>query len=58
MAKELHCGDIIDGCHEVIRGESEEEVMRKGAQHARDAHGMENLDADTISAVKSKIREV
>jgi predicted small metal-binding protein len=41
----------------VIRGESEEEVMRKGAQHARDAHGMENLDADTISAVKSKIRE-
>jgi predicted small metal-binding protein len=31
--------------------------MRKGAQHARDAHGMEKLDADTISAVKSKIRE-
>ncbi|HYO46172.1 MAG TPA: DUF1059 domain-containing protein [Gemmatimonadota bacterium] len=58
MAKELHCGEIMDGCPEVIRGETEEEIMRKGAQHARDAHGVEELDDATIHAVKSKIREV
>ena len=57
MTKELHCGEIMDGCPEVIRGENEEEVMRKGAQHARDVHGMESLDDDTIRRVKSKIRE-
>ena len=48
----------MDGCPEVIRGENEEEVLRKGAQHARDAHGVEHLDDDTIRTVKSKIRDV
>jgi predicted small metal-binding protein len=57
MAKELHCGEIMDGCPEVIRGQNEEEVMRKGAQHAREAHGIDSLDDDTIQMVKSKIRE-
>ncbi|HET9332505.1 MAG TPA: DUF1059 domain-containing protein [Gemmatimonadota bacterium] len=57
MAKELHCGDIMDGCPEVIRGATEEEVLRKGAQHARDAHGVDKLDDDTVRMVKSKIRE-
>jgi predicted small metal-binding protein len=58
MAKELHCGEIMDGCPEVIRGKDEEEVLRKGAQHARDAHGIENLDDETVRTVKAKIRDV
>jgi predicted small metal-binding protein len=58
MAKELHCGEIMSGCPEVIRGQDEEEVLRKGAQHARDAHGIEHLDDETIRTVKSKIRDV
>jgi predicted small metal-binding protein len=57
MSKKLHCGDIMKGCSEVIRGETEEEVLRKGAQHAREAHGVEKMDDATIQAVKSKIRE-
>jgi predicted small metal-binding protein len=57
MSKELHCGEIMDGCPAVIRGETEEEVMRKGAKHAREAHGVEKMDDATIQAVKSKIRE-
>lgn len=58
MAKELHCGEIMDGCPEVIRGETEEEVLEKGARHAAAAHGMQNLDDDTVRMVRSKIREV
>jgi predicted small metal-binding protein len=57
MTKELHCGEIMKGCPTVIRGENEEEVLKKGAQHARDAHGIEELDDETVSAVRSKIRE-
>lgn len=57
MAKELHCGEIMDGCPEVIRGETEEEVLQKGARHARDAHGVEEMDDETVRAVRSKIRE-
>jgi predicted small metal-binding protein len=57
MSKELHCGEIMEGCPTVIRGETEEEVLKKGAQHAREAHGVESLDDETIRAVKAKIRE-
>lgn len=57
MTKELHCGEIMEGCPEVIRGETEDEVLKKGAQHARDAHGLDKLDDDTVRMVKSKIRE-
>ena len=57
MAKELHCGEIMEGCPEVIRGETEEEVLKKGAQHAREAHGIDSLDDETMRAVKAKIRE-
>lgn len=58
MAKELHCGEIMDGCPAVIRGETEDEVLKKGAQHASEAHGIDELDDDTVSAVRSKIRDV
>ncbi|MBW3660825.1 MAG: DUF1059 domain-containing protein [Gemmatimonadetes bacterium] len=57
MAKELRCGEIIDGCEKVIRGETEEEVMTRGAQHAREAHGVEEMDERTAEKVRSAIRE-
>jgi predicted small metal-binding protein len=57
MTKELRCGEIMEGCPTVIRGETEEEVLKKGAQHARETHGIDSLDDDTIRKVKSKIRE-
>lgn len=57
MTKELRCGEIMDGCPEVIHGESEEEVLKKGAQHAREAHGVEEMDDETVRAVRSKIRD-
>ena len=57
MTKELHCGEIMEGCPTVIRGESEDEVLKKGAQHAREAHGIDDLDAETVRTVKSKIRD-
>jgi predicted small metal-binding protein len=41
----------------VIRGETEDEVLKKGAQHAREAHGIDKMDDDTVRAVKAKIRE-
>lgn len=58
MSKELHCGDVVPGCDEVIRGETVEEVMEAGARHARDAHGMEEVDAETAEKVRAAIREV
>ena len=58
MPKELYCGDIMDGCQHVMRGETEEEVMRKGAEHAREANGLEEIDEDTAKKVRAAIRDV
>lgn len=57
MAKQLRCGEIIEGCDHVIRGESEDEVMAKGARHAREAHGVEEIDDETAEKVKAAIRD-
>jgi predicted small metal-binding protein len=43
-------------CDQVIRGEKEEEVMKKGAEHAMKDHGMKEEDITT--EMKQKIRGV
>ena len=58
MAKELHCADVGFDCEGVISGESEEDVMRQAAEHAREAHGLEDIDADTQQAIRAQIRDV
>lgn len=57
MSKELHCSEVIEGCDHVIRGESEEEVLAKGARHAREAHGVEEVDEETEAKVRAAIRD-
>jgi predicted small metal-binding protein len=57
MTKELHCGEFMKGCTTVIRGETEDEVLEKGAEHAREAHGVAHMDERTIQAIKARIRE-
>jgi predicted small metal-binding protein len=33
MAKFLKCGDVVPGCKEEIKGDSEHDVLRKAAEH-------------------------
>lgn len=54
--KELHCKDVGFKCDAVIRADSEDEVLRQGAEHARTVHGVANLDAETVAKVRSKIQ--
>lgn len=58
MARELRCGDIVEGCDFVARGEDEDEVLREGARHARQEHGIEEMDDETRRKVRGAIREV
>ena len=57
MAKTLHCGDIIPGCPEVVRAETEEEIVRAAAAHVASVHGIPNIDEPTLEKVKAAIRE-
>ncbi len=43
MAKELRCGDLMPGCQAVMEGKDEAEVMAKAAEHAKTAHGLQQI---------------
>jgi len=57
MTKMIDCGKVnpASGCGHVIRGETEEEVLRKAAEHAG-SHGMEP-SPQLLEQVKAHIEE-
>ena len=56
MARVLHCGEVVPGCDGIVQGETDQEVMAKAAEHAREAHGMTEVDAATADALQAAIR--
>ncbi len=58
MAKMVDCGEVnpASGCGHVIRGETEEEVLQKAAEHAKTEHGMEPTP-ELLAMVKEHIQE-
>jgi len=56
--KELRCQDVGFDCKGVIRANSEDDLLRQAAEHARKDHGLTNLDPATVAKIKSKVREV
>ena len=56
MAKVLRCGELMAGCPHVVRGETEEEVLRQAAKHAAETHNIKEVTPDLVAKVKSKIR--
>ena len=57
MTKVLRCSDMMPGCDYVAQAETEDELMQKAAQHAREAHGMQTIPAELVPQIKSKIRD-
>jgi predicted small metal-binding protein len=57
MAKVLKCGDVKPGCVAEIRGNSEEEVLRKAAEHAKTDHGMDSIPPDVLAKVRASIHD-
>lgn len=53
---ELACGELMPGCPTVIRGESEDDVLYKAAEHARQAHDVEAWSGEQIQEARSRIR--
>ena len=53
MARRLRCRDAGFECDEVIRGETEDEVMREAAAHAREAHGVPEITPELEARVRA-----
>ncbi|MCL4396389.1 MAG: DUF1059 domain-containing protein [Chloroflexi bacterium] len=55
--KTLHCKDAGFDCPEVMRAETEEEVMQKAAEHARTVHGLNEISREAVEKIRGLIRE-
>jgi len=58
MGKVLRCGELFPGCSMEARGETEEEILKQAAEHAKRDHGVVEIDAGTLAKVKAAIRTV
>jgi len=56
MGKILRCGELFPGCTVEARGETEDEVLKQAAEHAKRDHGVAQIDAGTLAKVKAAIR--
>jgi predicted small metal-binding protein len=58
MAKVLECAkvDPSSGCNYVVRGETEEDLLKKVALHAKD-HGIREVTPELMKLVKENIHD-
>jgi predicted small metal-binding protein len=47
----------MPGCKAVIEGHDVAEVMKKGAEHAKTAHGMSTIPPDVAKKVQAAIKD-
>jgi len=57
MAKILECGGLMPGCSFVAERKDMAEVMAKGAEHAKTAHGMTSIPPDLAAKVQAAIKD-
>ncbi len=58
MAKVLECAkvDPSSGCHYIVRGKTEEDLLRKVAVHAK-KHGIHEVTPELMKLVKANIHD-
>jgi predicted small metal-binding protein len=58
MSKAVECAkvDPSSGCQHVVRGDTEEQVLRKAAEHAKE-HGILEATPEMMELVKANIHD-
>ena len=57
MAKQIACGDVVEGCAWKGDAASEEELLQKVVAHAADAHDVKQVSPELAAQVKAAIRD-
>lgn len=57
MGKVFHCKDLGMECDFVVRGETEEEILQKGAEHAKAVHNIEEMPPEMVEKVRAAIQD-
>lgn len=56
MEKVIRCKDVGFDCPGVIRAPTEDEAMKRAAEHAKTAHGIKDITPEIAAKVKSVMR--
>jgi predicted small metal-binding protein len=58
VSKIIDCTKVnpASECHHVVRGETEEEVLEKAKEHARE-HGFKEVTPELVSMIKANIQD-
>ena len=57
MAKVMKCRDAGVDCDFVAHGATEEDILEECAEHAKTAHGMNEITPELLSKVKAAIHD-
>jgi predicted small metal-binding protein len=57
VSKRFACSDLGMACRFKIRASTEDELMSKITEHAREVHSIMTMDAPTLAAVRAAIKE-
>jgi len=56
--KQFKCNDVVLGCEWVARQEDEQVLLGEISEHARAAHGMDEVPPEVADQIRSVITEV
>ena len=56
MTKQIDCNDVVPGCTFHAIADTEDELIRKVAAHAREDHGVAQVTPELAARVKAAIR--
>ncbi len=56
MSYSLACGDVVPGCASTLEAGSEDDLMAKVADHARDEHGVTEITPELAEQVKGAVK--
>jgi len=57
MAKHIACNDVVSGCAFKATAPTEDELVKKVAEHARESHGVKEVTPELAAKVKAAIQE-
>jgi predicted small metal-binding protein len=55
--KVLRCRDVGFDCDSVIRAETEEEILRQAAEHAKTVHNLSQISEQAVEKIRAVIRD-
>lgn len=57
MAKVVNCRDVGFDCDGVVRADSTNEALQMVAQHAKEAHGIDEVPAEVVDKVLEVMKD-